>query len=301
LSPGARDLIARALLVDPLKRVTVSEIRAHPWFVVHLPRYLVVPPPDTLAQATNVDAETLEMVVNLGFEREHVVDALRHQLRNKATVAYFLLLDNRRNLFGGYLGAEFEAGELPQRRGSVGDAQGVSGVGVGPRRPSQVQAHLMQQRLVAEQRWMLGSTTRMAPAEVMAEIFRVLRYMNVSWKKLGPYNLKCLYKLAAVAVHGEGGDVAHAGGVRAETGAGGEEDSAMDDGGDDENAAAANGGAGDAAPANGVPVKDIRVKFEIQVYKMKDERYMIDFQRMDGGVMTCMDAAAAMMKNLRLT
>jgi 5'-AMP-activated protein kinase catalytic alpha subunit len=162
-----------------------------------------------------VDAETLEMVVNLGFEREHVVDALRHQLRNKATVAYFLLLDNRRNLFGGYLGAEFEAGELPQRRGSVGDAVGSNGKGVGPRRPSQVQAHLMQQRLVAEQRWMLGSTTRMAPAEVMAEIFRVLRFMNVSWKKLGAYNLKCLYKLAAVAVHGENGDVGHAGGVRA--------------------------------------------------------------------------------------
>ena len=75
LSPGARDLIARMLLVDPLKRVTISEIRAHPWFVVLLPRYLVVPPPDTLAQATNVDAETLDMVVNLGFEREHVVDA----------------------------------------------------------------------------------------------------------------------------------------------------------------------------------------------------------------------------------
>ena len=66
LSPGARDLIARMLLVDPLKRITISEIRTHPWFVVHLPRYLVVPPPDTLAQATNVDAETLEMVVNLG-------------------------------------------------------------------------------------------------------------------------------------------------------------------------------------------------------------------------------------------
>ena len=296
LSSGARDLIARALLVDPLKRVTISEIREHPWFVVHLPRYLVVPPPDTLAQATNVDAETLETVVSLGFEREHVVDALRHQLRNKATVAYFLLLDNRRNLFGGYLGAEFEAGELPQRRGAVGDAQGVNGKGVGPRRPSQVQAHLMQQRLVAEQRWMLGSTTRMAPSEVMAEIFRVLRYMNVSWKKLGPYNLKCLYKLEAVAVRGENGDEGHAGAVRAEAGAGGEDDSAMDEDGGD--------GAGYArspAPVTGAPVKDIRVKFEIQVYKMKDERYMIDFQRMDGGVMTCMDAAAAMMKNLRLT
>jgi 5'-AMP-activated protein kinase catalytic alpha subunit len=34
---------------------------------------------------------------------------------------------------------------------------------------------------------------------------------------------------------------------------------------------------------------------------MKDERYIIDFQRMDGGVMTCMDAAAALMRQLRLT
>jgi hypothetical protein len=33
---------------------------------------------------------------------------------------------------------------------------------LGARRPSQVQAHLMQQRLAAEQRWMLGSTTSMA-------------------------------------------------------------------------------------------------------------------------------------------
>ena len=287
LSPGARDLIARALLVDPLKRITVSEIRAHPWFTVHLPRYLVVPPPDTLAQATNVDAETLEMVVNLGFEREHVVDALRHQLRNKATVAYFLLLDNRRNLFGGYLGAEFEAGELPQaNRGSSVAGLGAGGKGdVGPRRPSQVQATLMQQRLVDEQRWLLGRPTRMAPAEVMAEIFRVLRAMNVSWKKLGPYNLKCLYKLAAVAIErGSSLDV------------GGGDEAMDDDTSNNENNPGVTQGTGTNSTT-----KDVRVKFEIQVYKMKDERYMIDFQRMDGGVMTCMDAAASMMRNLRLT
>ena len=39
-------------------------------------------------------------------------------------------------------------------------------------------------------------------------------------------------------------------------------------------------------------MKDIRVKFEIQVYKMKDDGTWpphIDFQCMDGGVMTCMD------------
>lgn len=282
LSPGARDLIARMLLVDPLKRITISEIRTHPWYVVHLPRYLVVPPPDTLAQATNVDAETLEMVVNLGFEREHVVDALRHQLRNKATVAYFLLLDNRRNLFGGYLGAEFEAGELQVGVDAALQGAGGKGAAVGPRRPSQVQAHLMQQRLVAEQRWMLGSTTTMAPAEVMAEIFRVLREMNVQWKKLGPYNLKCLCKIAAAAASSAGVDVNIGGGDH-------EMDTGEGDGGGD-------GGGPGVAPER----KEMQVKFEIQVYKMKDDRYMIDFQRMDGGVMSCMDMAAAVSRQLRL-
>jgi 5'-AMP-activated protein kinase catalytic alpha subunit len=329
LSPGARDLIARMLLVDPLKRVTISEIRAHPWFVVHLPRYLVVPPPDTLAQATNVDAETLDMVVNLGFEREHVVDALRHQLRNKATVAYFLLLDNRRNVFGGYLGAEFEAGELTsssassaQGGGGVNDPNmGGKGAAVGPRRPSQVQAHLMQQRLVAEQRWMIGSTTRMAPAEVMAEIFRALRAMDVSWKKLGPYNLKGLYKMAGrIAAHagvevkmdeGGGGGGAEGSGVGENGENENEKDSMMEE--DESRGATPRPGGMETAMMEagssrrnsldgaGAHAKDAQVKFEIQVYKMKDDRYMIDFQRMDGGVMTCMDAAAALMKNLRLT
>ena len=32
LSELSRDLIPRMLVVDPLKRITIPEIRAHPWF-----------------------------------------------------------------------------------------------------------------------------------------------------------------------------------------------------------------------------------------------------------------------------
>lgn len=42
------------LVVDPMKRVTIPEIRQHPWFQAHLPRYLAVPPPDTMQQAKKV-------------------------------------------------------------------------------------------------------------------------------------------------------------------------------------------------------------------------------------------------------
>jgi 5'-AMP-activated protein kinase catalytic alpha subunit len=46
LSMQARDLITRILKTDPLRRITVPEIRCHPWFQVQLALYLAVLPPE---------------------------------------------------------------------------------------------------------------------------------------------------------------------------------------------------------------------------------------------------------------
>jgi 5'-AMP-activated protein kinase, catalytic alpha subunit len=54
LSALARDLIPRMLIVDPMKRITIHEIREHQWFQICLPRYLAVPPPDTSQRAKMV-------------------------------------------------------------------------------------------------------------------------------------------------------------------------------------------------------------------------------------------------------
>ena len=47
LSPGVVDLIARILVVDPLKRISIQEIRRHPWFFPwFILQYLpLLPPP----------------------------------------------------------------------------------------------------------------------------------------------------------------------------------------------------------------------------------------------------------------
>ena len=42
------------------------------------------------------------------------------------------------------------------------------------------------------------------------------------------------------------------------------------------------------------------MKFELQVYKMKDDRFMIDFQRIEGGVVTSLDVVSLLMKRLQL-
>lgn len=47
-------MIPKMLMVDPMKRITIHQIREHAWFKIHLPRYLAVPPPDTSQQAKKV-------------------------------------------------------------------------------------------------------------------------------------------------------------------------------------------------------------------------------------------------------
>jgi len=243
LSPSARDLIARMLLVDPLKRITIPEIRQHPWFVLHLPRYLAVPPPDTASQAHKVDPEALEAVAAMGFDRAAVADALRRQVRNKATVAYYLILDNRRQAALGYLGAEFE-----EAAALGGDAAALAGTSAGPmgaRRPSAVAAALQAQRIVAAHTWALGCATRAHPSDAMAEVYRVLALLGCSWKKTGPYNVK----VCAGAPYGE--------------------------------------------PGGGL-------KFEVQLYRLKEERYLVDVQRLEGDLMSYFDVAGELLAALRL-
>ena len=237
LSPSARDLIARTLLVDPLKRITIPEIRAHPWFVLHLPRYLAVPPPDTAAQAAKIDPESLEAVVSMGFDRAAVTESLRRQVRNKATVAYYLICDNKRNGgVSGYLGAEFDEGSM--QADAMGQAIREQSP-LGSRRPSAVTAVLLQQRITTlSQSWQLGVATNAHPGEAMSEVYRCLTTLGIRWKKQSTgYSLKCLL------------------------------------------------------PASGAAAA---LKLEVQLYRMKEERYCVDVQRLEGGIMAFLQVCAQM-------
>lgn len=51
LSELSRDIIPRMLVVDPLKRISIEEIRKHPWFRTQLPLYLAIPPAVAEAEA----------------------------------------------------------------------------------------------------------------------------------------------------------------------------------------------------------------------------------------------------------
>ncbi|GFR41578.1 hypothetical protein Agub_g2299 [Astrephomene gubernaculifera] len=367
LSPGARDLIPRMLLVDPLKRITIPEIRQHPWFNMHLPRYLAVMQAEPVVGVPRIDEEMVEEVVRLGFARESLLESLRSRQANKATVTYYLMSDNRRKMpSSGYLSADMAEGatgaamvaagmHLPQAHtfgGGVGVGGGSSAVhGGGGGLSSAASATSAaggggtpQQRLVAERRWRLGVHARGHPSALMAELYRVLQLNQVAWKKVGPYAIKCRAAVrkpsqTGLRTHGSvGGSAAVAtrmsedlddhidldgagspprttptgssvaaatpGSVGTAAGAVGSGRS-VSVGGSRRGLSGTGGGAGlDGTSSQGGGRQDgddfLVLRFECQMYKVRDDEYVIDIQRVNGELFLFMDVCGRVLSDLRI-
>ncbi|KAH7387108.1 hypothetical protein KP509_16G005800 [Ceratopteris richardii] len=262
LSAGARDLIPRMLLVDPLKRVTIPDIKQHPWFQFHLPRYLAVPPPDTAQQAKRVDEDIVQEVTKLGIKRDELVDSLQNRVQNQATVTYYLLLDNCRRISNGYLG-----GDLTEAMGDRGQ------FGCGTQGSSTLRIHdnvSSLARLPTERKWALGLQSRAHPREIMAEVLKALQELAVCWKKIGHYNMKCRW-LPPLPLGGQGHPLSMQDGPYSNDG--------MDHVTRDE---------------------CDTVKFEIQLYKTKEDKYLLDLQRVQGPQFLFMDLCASFLAELRV-
>lgn len=274
LSTGARDLIPRMLVVDPMKRITIPEIRQHPWFQAHLPRYLAVPPPDTMQQAKKIDEEILQEVVKMGFDRNGLVDSLRSRVQNEGTVAYYLLLDNRFRVSSGYLGAEFqESVEYSLIRMSSNDSTASA---FGQRTPGYMDYQGMGSRpqFPVERKWALGLQSRAHPREIMTEVLKALQELNVCWKKIGHYNMKCRWIPDIPSIH-EGMI----------------------------NPMQSNNYFADESTIieNDVVNRSPNVvKFELQLYKTREEKYLLDLQRVLGPQLLFLDLCAAFLAQLRV-
>ncbi|KVI02454.1 Kinase associated domain 1 (KA1) [Cynara cardunculus var. scolymus] len=260
LSPGARDLIPRMLVVDPMKRITILEIRMHPWFQAHLPRYLAT------------DEDILLEVVKMGFDRDTLIESLRNRVQNEGTVAYYLLLDNRFRNSSGYLGAEFQKPMDGFSRMSSNEAA----TSVMAQRPTTYMDYQgINIRNQVERKWALGLQSRAHPREIMTEVLKALQELNVCWKKIGHYNMKCRW-VPGVAGHHQGmiNDSMQSNNYFGDELTILENDGAMN-------------------PPN-------VVKFEVQLYKTREDKYLLDLQRVQGPQFLFLDLCAAFLAQLRV-
>lgn len=97
LSDVSKDIISKMLIIDPMKRINIKEIRRHPWFRQNLPSYLEIPVrvDAHLANFDNGFIDQAAACCKLG--REKILGHLRSGRRNHYTVAYHLLKDNEMN------------------------------------------------------------------------------------------------------------------------------------------------------------------------------------------------------------
>ena len=80
LSPGAKHLLTRMLVVNPLNRITVKEIMDDPWFKVDFPDYLK-PKDDSTpkdVKGKGVDEDVVSALSSaMGYSRQEILDAIK--------------------------------------------------------------------------------------------------------------------------------------------------------------------------------------------------------------------------------
>lgn len=99
LSPGAKHLLQRMLVVNPLNRITVHDIMEDPWFKVNIDPSLLPPDMREENQEENGidDALVGALGSTMGYAKEQVYDALRQTNGEGSEIrdAYQLMKDNR--------------------------------------------------------------------------------------------------------------------------------------------------------------------------------------------------------------
>lgn len=96
--PEIQDLISRMIVVDPLKRLTISQIKQHPAFRIGLPSNYIVPTPLPLPFLTEpIDTDALDpniftVLIHLGYANEEEIKSdFRSSSHNMTKVFCYIM------------------------------------------------------------------------------------------------------------------------------------------------------------------------------------------------------------------
>lgn len=219
LSSQTRDLLLSMLVVDPLKRITIPEIRQNPWFNISLPDYLKPIGESGIVSPNRLDDEVVEeLAMKMDMERQHLYNILSMPGESHAKVAYNLMLDNKlvddsgedqdataldinryytrsvnipvttRTLSSHNEGVGSDADEEEEEEG-VHAADMVSPSSIAMLSTS-IRGGLTfgDEQIVQEKKkkkrskWHLGIRSRSRPHDVMSEVFLAMKKLNMDWK-----------------------------------------------------------------------------------------------------------------------
>lgn len=205
ISEPCKQLIKSILQVNPVQRITISEIKEHPWFLKFSIENSVQPlPPPKATLDPSVMAE-LERKLQLSPHaiRHQVLKAEETGVSNICSIAYQLMADHL------HVNPEI-AKPVPTRHTKLQD----TAIMLAASPPINLRGEVtfsderdimqdsLQKALVNNTQgaplnegprklWNLGLMTKSTPNVVIKEVLTALTKYEFEWKLLGPYTLRC--------------------------------------------------------------------------------------------------------------
>jgi Protein kinase domain len=152
ISASCKDLICSMLRVDPIRRITVAEIRQHEWFLHELPQYLSEPAATVTDQILDVDETVLAQLMEqlMLTDRELTIHMLhnpelhRQKDARKVVVAYHLIFDRlQMQRIQHYTNSEIDAQQQQLSRSTSASAAASASSSSSPSSPSSSSAQRM--------------------------------------------------------------------------------------------------------------------------------------------------------------
>ena len=99
ISSEAKDLITRILTTNPEKRITIPQIKAHPWFNMQKPTLSKMPGTFVGIDPTPIDVQILRELNEHEIDVDYARKCIEANKKNHVTACYFLLL--KKHIKGG--------------------------------------------------------------------------------------------------------------------------------------------------------------------------------------------------------
>ena len=200
LSQETVDLVMSMLQVDPIKRITIQQIKDHEWFQQDLPEHLF-PQKDLDNTSDTIDPAVInEVCQKLGVKMEEVVAAMQSgDPHNQLNVAYHLVLDNM-----AMAPPEAASSTSTTECNSTIQSKVLSSVKkpYKPPKPhwplyTSYTAHTPRLYPAGFKRslWHLGIQSHNQPLDIMEGIFHKMKRLNFYWKTITPYHVLVKYDL----------------------------------------------------------------------------------------------------------
>lgn len=196
LSAEAKDLIVQMLVVDPTRRITISQMRKHTWFQKNLPEYLSVPLLGPSVQQTNYDPAVVQELIDIGL---HIED--RDNLKPEECVAYHLLADraSRQSSFSNLLQKNHRAGNQIFSDDEINkvavafDKETCAGAQPVKLSPASTERSVIISQApvnASDCPWQLGVEVAMEAPQLMTAVLMALRDLAYEWANISAWRVR---------------------------------------------------------------------------------------------------------------